>query len=191
MENIIKIIESNFVNIYPYSKVIDKVDNFNTNDPETLKKMMWASYFLFFQDKKEEARTILQELISVDFDGDYDKWTWIEGGILLMIEISNEQKKDLVEKVLNTLSYGNDEQKNNLKKKTFQRRLLGQLLNKGKILSAQDNNDPVLELLYLIPYFKELLFIEHLGNNEKLNIEEIEEEKKFSKNCFKRITDSV
>ena len=35
---------------------------------------------------------ILYLLIKEEFKGDYDKWTWVEGGILLQIHIDHYKK---------------------------------------------------------------------------------------------------
>lgn len=64
--------------------------------------------------------------------------------------------------------------------------LLGQLFNKDKIISALSANDMEVTLLYGIPYFKELLFIEFIGKNEKLNKEEIRDEKEWCRQIIQK-----
>lgn len=186
MENIIRIVKEKFENVSPFSLVIKNFDNLDLNDPETLKKLMWSSYFLYFQNDYENANLFLDFLLTKHFDGNYDKWTWIEGGILLKLEMGGEQSSK--DRILETLSHGGDEQKNNLKRKTFQRRLVGQLLNRDKIVSAVNSNDSNLELLYSVPFFKELLFIDFMGNNEKFTDEDIQNEKQ---KCKERIQDLI
>lgn len=52
---------------------------------------------------------VLDALILNKFDGDYDKWTWIEAGILLKIEMESQQKQELISMLLDTLNFGEDE----------------------------------------------------------------------------------
>lgn len=187
MEQIIELIKEKFETKKPFSSVVKNFDSLNLDDPNILRMLMWSAYFFYFQGDGVHTNKVLNILISNEFDGNYDKWTWIEGGILLKIEMEPQRKQELISLLLDTLDFGEDEQKNKLKHKTFQRRLLGQLLNKDKIVSAQNANDMDLTLLYSIPYYKELLFVEFVGQNEKLSEDEIQDEKNWCQQIIQKI----
>lgn len=41
---------------------------------------MYAAYCSYFDKKDTIAKKFLTILTKEEFEGDYDKWTWIEGG---------------------------------------------------------------------------------------------------------------
>ncbi|MGK6341274.1 DUF6707 family protein [Chryseobacterium sp. DT-3] len=190
MENIFEKIRQTFENKKPFIYIFQHFEKTDLNDPETLKNLMMAAYSYYFLEDLNSMNEIFAILSQLEFDGDYNKWTWVEGIIVLKLFIDNFKNEELKQKILDTLDYGNDESINKIKNKAFQRRLLGQLLNKNKVEEAENKNDENLIVASIIPYLKELFFIKsfkELVKSENDNLEsEISENilkvKKFLKN---------
>ncbi len=174
MENTFEKIRHTSENRKPFIDIFRNFDKNDLNDPETLKNLMMAAYSYYFIGDLNSMEQIFDLLHQMTFDGDYNKWTWIEGIILLKLFIDDFKNERLKDKILDTLDYGNDQSLIKIKNKAFQRRLLGQLLNKNKIEEAENNNDENLIIASIIPYLKELFFIKsfkELENSENDNLE--------------------
>ncbi|MGC5746573.1 DUF6707 family protein [Chryseobacterium sp. NFX27] len=190
MENTFEKIRQTFENKKPFIYIFQHFEKTDLNDPETLKNLMMAAYSYYFLEDLNSMNEIFAISSQLEFDGDYNKWTWVEGIIVLKLFIDNFKNEELKQKILDTLDYGNDESINKIKNKAFQRRLLGQLLNKNKVEEAENKNDENLIVASIIPYLKELFFIrsfKELVKSENDNLEsEISENilkvKKFLKN---------
>lgn len=176
MENIFEKIRHTFENRKPFIDIFRNFEKTDLNDPETLKNLMMAAYSYYFIGDLNSMEQIFDILPKVKFDGDYNKWTWIEGIILLKLFIDNFNNEKLKDKILDTLDYESDESLIKIKKKAFQRRLLGQLLNKNKVEEAENKNDENLIIASIIPYLKELFFIKSFKELEKSENDNLESE---------------
>ena len=77
---------------------------------------MIAAYSYYFIGDLNSIEQIFDLLPQMKFDGDYNKWTWIEGIILLKLFIDDFKNEKLKDKILDTLDYGNDESLIKMKK---------------------------------------------------------------------------
>ena len=171
METIFNVITSNLANKMPFKSLFKELGDANINSEQKLKYLMFSAYCFYLDGDITHTKEILSDLVNYNFDGDYNKWTWIEGSIMLQLYLDNFNNIELKDKVLATLDYGNDELKNKIKKKAFARRINGLLLHTDKKSSLV--NDKEIDFIKLIPYFSELIFIKSFGNGEKFTEEEL------------------
>lgn len=171
METIFNVITSNLANKMPFKSLFKELEDANMNSEQKLKYLMFSAYCFYFDGDITHTKEILSDLVNYNFDGDYNKWTWIEAAIMLQLYLDNFNNLELKNKVLATLDYGNDELKNKIKKKAFARRINGLLLHTNEKSSLVNNKE--VDFLKLIPYFSELIFIRAFGNGEKLTEEEL------------------
>ena len=171
METIFNVITSNLANKMPFKSLFKELGDANINSEQKLKYLMFSAYCFYFDGDITHTKEILSDLVNCNFDGDYNKWTWIEAAIMLQLYLDNFNNIELKNKVLATLDYGNDELKNKIKKKAFARRSNGLLLHTNEMSSLVNNKE--VDFLKLIPYFSELIFIKSFGNGEKFKEEEL------------------
>ena len=171
MKTIFNVIASNLANKMPFKSLFEELGDANINAEQKLKYLMFAAYCFYFDGDITHTKEILSDLVNYNFDGDYNKWTWIEAAIMLQLYLDNFNNIELKNKVLATLDYGNDELKNKIKKKAFARRSNGLLLHTDKKSSLVNNKE--VDFSKLIPYFIELLFIKAFGNGDKFTEEEL------------------
>lgn len=167
MEDIFRKIKQTFENRKPFIYIFQDFQKTDLEDPNTLKNLMMAAYSYYFLGDLKSMDEIFAILPQLKFDGDYNKWTWVEGLIVLKLFTDNFTNEELKNKILETLDYGNDESVNKIKNKAFQRRLIGQLLHKNKVEEAENKGDKSLILASIIPYLKELFFIRTFNKSEK------------------------
>ena len=171
MKTIFNVIASNLANKMPFKSLFEELGDANINAEQKLKYLMFAAYCFYFDGDIPHTKEILSDLVNCSFDGDYNKWTWIEGAIMLQLYLDNFNNIELKNKVLATLDYGNDELKNKIKKKAFARRSNGLLLHTDEKSSLVNNKE--VDFLKLTPYFSELIFIKSFGNGDKFTEEEL------------------
>ena len=171
MKTIFNVIASNLANKMPFKSLFEELGDANINAEQKLKYLMFAAYCFYFDGDITHTKEILSDLVNCSFDGDYNKWTWIEGSIMLQLHLDNFNNIELKNKVLATLDYGNDELKNKIKKKAFARRSNGLLLHTDEKSSLVNNKE--VDFLKLTPYFSELIFIKSFGNGDKFTEEEL------------------
>lgn len=171
MKTIFNVIASNLANKMPFKSLFEELGDANINAEQKLKYLMFAAYCFYFDGDITHTKEILSDLVNYSFDGDYNKWTWIEAAIMLQLYLDDFNNLELKNKVLATLDYGNDELKNKIKKKAFARRANGLLLHTDEMSSLVNNKE--VDFLKLIPYFSELIFIRAFGNGEKFTEEEL------------------
>ena len=171
MKTIFNVIASNLANKMPFKSLFEELGDANINAEQKLKYLMFAAYCFYFDGDITHTKEILSDLVNYSFDGDYNKWTWIEAAIMLQLYLDDFNNLELKNKVLATLDYGNDELKNKIKKKAFARRANGLLLHTDEMSSLV--NDKEIDFIKLIPYFSELIFIRAFGNGEKFSEEQL------------------
>ena len=124
METIFNVITSNLANKMPFKSLFKELGDANINSEQKLKYLMFSAYCFYFDGDITHTKEILSDLVNCNFDGDYNKWTWIEAAIMLQLYLDNFNNIELKNKVLATLDYGNDELKNKIKKKAFASELI-------------------------------------------------------------------
>ena len=123
METIFNVITSNLANKMPFKSLFKELEDANINSEQKLKYLMFSAYCFYFDGDITHTKEILSDLVNYSFDGDYNKWTWIEAAIMLQLYLDDFNNLELKNKVLATLDYGNDELKNKIKKKRKQKNL--------------------------------------------------------------------
>lgn len=169
MENIIKEIESRYLPYKPFSFYLN-LNDLCTNDfnnPEFLKNLCWSSYFSYLIDDVVLRDQILNRFTILKFDGNYDKWTWIENAIVLKMKIYLDEDKIDEYKKLKEIIYSPfefieiPENTRKISLKAFTRRISGSSIDVviNKVKDATDNKDIELEFMGLIVLYSKLLFI--------------------------------
>ncbi len=153
-----------FLHRMPFRELFKKWDSAKIGTDEKLEMLMYAAYCSYFDKKDTIAKKFLTILTKEEFEGDYDKWTWIEGGILLQIHLENYSNHQLKGRLESTLDYAEDETVRKINRKAFQRRTKGFLLNKREFpFSTEDKS---VDFLKVIPYFSELIFIRTFNESD-------------------------
>ena len=150
------------------------------NSPSYLEGLTWCSYLAYVVNDMTTAKDILASFELLIFDGNYDKWSWIEKCLVLLSRIYREndqieKSKSCTDKILATLDFGNEEMKNRIKKKAFYRRLNGELLSLEKIEKAKAENRMESASSFLLSNLAEYIFIREMNNEEKYANEELED----------------
>ena len=157
MEELFNEISSSLLNRMPFKSLFESFGNVALDSDEGLEYLMYAAYCSYFDRNITMANKILTILTNRSFNGDYDKWTWIEGGILLQIYLGQKDKEHLKNRILATLNDGDNESTNRINRKAFQRRANGFLLHKMEKKLLTDNTN--MDFFKVIPYFCELIFV--------------------------------
>lgn len=164
-----------------FDSIIDSkaLDINDYNSPSYLEVLTWYSYLAYLKNNEILAKEILIPFEKISFDGNYDKWSWIEKCLVLLSRIYRENgqienSKLCTDKILETLDFGNEEVKNRIKKKAFNRRLNGELLSLDKVEKAKGQNNKELEVLYLLVNLTEYIFIREMNNGEIFTDEYLE-----------------
>ena len=116
MKTIFNVIASNLANKMPFKSLFEELGDANINAEQKLKYLMFAAYCFYFDGDITHTKEILSDLVNCSFDGDYNKWTWIEAAIMLQLYLDNFNSIELKYKFLATLAYGYEEYKNKIKK---------------------------------------------------------------------------
>lgn len=100
------------------------------NSPLYLETQIWGAYLAYVKQNILLVEEILEPFQNISFDGNYDKWTWIEKGLVLKLRLKRLKEEasnsNLIKtKILETLDFGNEEMKNKIKKKLSKEDLTG------------------------------------------------------------------
>lgn len=157
MEELFNEISSALLNRMPFKSLFESFGHVALDSDEGLEYLMYAAYCFYFDRNITMTSKVLTALTDRSFNGDYDKWTWVEGGILLQIYLGQKNKDQLKNRILATLNYGDNESTNRINRKAFQRRANGFLLHKMEKKVLIDNAN--MDFFKVIPYFCELIFV--------------------------------
>lgn len=148
------------------------------NTPNHLKSLMWSAYYAYLLSDEDLLWKILRLFESFDFDGNYDKWTWVEGGLVLLAKeykkLGYDEKSDIViKKILSTLDFGDSDIKKRIFKKAFYRRLEREELitYQSKIEESKCMHNEELLFMYLMGYYMNLIFIYEMGGSESCSLD--------------------
>lgn len=166
MNQILERVELEYWSKKPYSFEIKITEN-NIENPNFLRNLNKSSYFAYLNNNIGLCNQILEEYITLPFNGNYDQWTWIESGIYLKMFICLESNEKDIYDGLKKIIYNQfelsdiPESTRRINLKAFTRGLSGSLLNSKevKIKQVVSNGDIDLEFMGLMAYFAELIFI--------------------------------
>ena len=155
-----------------------------------LESLNHLAYLLYLDGQEEMAKKLLDRIIQVPFEGNYNTWTFVDSSLVLLayMERETENKLSAYKKLLLSPLEQGEESTQNIRRRVHQRFLNGDSLEQklAKIEQASSlESEMERRLLYLTDLLKIHLFIaestcEEIVIQEKIN-ENLEILKKYIK----------
>ena len=148
------------------------------------------AYLLYLDDQKEMAKKLLERIIQVPFEGNYNTWTFVDSSLVLLayMERETENKLSAYKKLLLSPLEQGEESTQNIRRRVHQRFLNGDSLEQ-KLAKIEQASSPESEmerrLLYLTDLLKIHLFIAESTFEETDIQAKIEENKEILKKYIK------
>jgi hypothetical protein len=144
--------------------------NFALTDPDSYEDMCDLAYSLYVDDKAIEAKEVCDKFAGIEFQSNYDLWTWVEFALALRSRIADSngsavENTFLKRQVLRAVETG-DEEKVQLRKKIHARFRNGSQVRFDKVQSAIDNGDADAELDWREVHLKNLILLEQFGSSD-------------------------
>lgn len=129
-----------------------------------LESLNHLAYLLYLDGQEEIAKKLLESVIQVPFEGDYNTWTFVDSSLVLLayMERETENKLSAYKKLLLSPLEQGEESTQNIRRKVHQRFLNGDSLEQklAKIEQASSlESEMKRRLLYLTDLLKIHLFI--------------------------------
>lgn len=133
---------------------------------ETLAKL---AYYFYIDSKEQEAMIVCDQLANINFNNDYDYWTWIEYALCLRVELSSkvgdsEKEQNSVSLMKEALDSGAVIVRK-IKSQVHERFMNGEGVN----VDEAGNMEPDTEFEYRMIYGMKLLKIKAFGGSEFFN----------------------
>jgi len=130
---------------------------------ETLAKL---AYYFYIDSKEQEAMIVCNQLANINFNNDYDYWTWIEYALCLRVELSSkvgdsEKEQNSVSLMKEALDSGAVIVRK-IKNQVHERFMNGEGIN----VDEAGNMEPDTEFEYRMIYVMKLLKIKAFGGSE-------------------------
>ena len=155
-----------------------------------LESLNHLAYLLYLDGQEEIAKELLDSIIQVPFEGNYNTWTFVDSSLVLLAYLEREAEKKLSaykKLLLSPLEQG-EESTQNIRRRVHQRFLNGDSLEQklAKIEQASSTESEMeRRLLYLTDLLKIYLFITE-STCEKTDIQtKIEENTEILKKYIK------
>ena len=170
---------------------LDKILKKNKKTQATyLESLNRLAYLLYMDDQEEMAKKLLESIIQVPFEGNYNTWTFVDSSLVLLAYLEREKENQVFvykKLLLSPLEQG-EESTQKIRRRVHQRFLDGDSLEQklAKIEQASSlESEMERRLLYLTDLLKIHLFIaestcEEIVIQEKIN-ENLEILKKYIK----------
>ena len=129
-----------------------------------LESLNHLAYLLYLDGQEEMAKGLLDRIIQVPFEGNYNTWTFVDSSLILLayMERETENKLSAYKKLLLSPLEQGEESTQNIRRKVHQRFLNGDSLEQ-KLAKIKQASSPESEmerrLLYLTDLLKIHLFI--------------------------------
>ena len=129
-----------------------------------LESLNHLAYLLYLDGQEEMAKKLLESVIQVPFEGNYNTWTFVDSSLILLayMERETENKLSAYKKLLLSPLEQGEESTQNIRRKVHQRFLNGDSLEQ-KLAKIEQASSPESEmerrLLYLTDLLKIHLFI--------------------------------
>ena len=129
-----------------------------------LESLNHLAYLLYLDGQEEMAKKLLESVIQVPFEGNYNTWTFVDSSLVLLayMEREAENKLSAYKKLLLSPLKQGEESTQNIRRKVHQRFLNGDSLEQ-KLSKIEQASSPESEmerrLLYLTDLLKIHLFI--------------------------------
>ena len=145
---------------------LDKVLKKNKKTQATyLESLNHLAYLLYLDGQEEMAKELLDRIIQVPFEGNYNTWTFVDSSLVLLayLEKEAENKLSAYKKLLLFPLEQGEESTQNIRRRVHQRFLNGDSLEQ-KLAKIEQASSPESEmerrLLYLTDLLKIHLFID-------------------------------
>ena len=152
----------NHSDLKPYvEKILKKYKKTNCSYLESLNHL---AYLLYLYGQKELAKKLLDILLQIPFEGDYNSWTFVESSIVLLayMEKQTENQVSIYQNLLLSPLDSGEESTRKIRRRVHQRFLNGDTLEQ-KLAKIEQASSPESEmerrLLYLADLLKIHLFI--------------------------------
>ena len=140
-----------------------------------LESLNHLAYLLYLDGQEEMAQELLDSVIQVPFEGDYNTWTFVDSALVLLAYLEREKENQVLvykKLLLFPLEQG-EESTQNIRRRVHQRFLNGDSLEQ-KLAKIEQASSPESEmerrLLYLTDLLKIYLFITE-SNCEETDIQ--------------------
>lgn len=146
---------------------------------ETLQRTADLAYWLYVHEQPKLCLRVCQLLNDLEFEQDYNRWTWVESSLALEWKLrveagQMEAAQVCVEMLQATHSIGNSFVQD-INAAALKRRLSGALLRDVEIAQAELAGDSAGVTAYRLIELKEILFIQAQGGSANLSITELEQ----------------
>lgn len=152
----------NHSDLKPYvEKILKKYKKTNCSYLESLNHL---AYLLYLYGQKELAKKLLDILLQIPFEGDYNSWTFVESSIVLLayMEKQTENQVSIYQNLLLSPLDSGEKSTRKIRRRVHQRFLNGDTLEQ-KLAKIEQASSPESEmerrLLYLTDLLKINLFI--------------------------------
>ena len=130
-----------------------------------LESLNHLAYLLYLDGQEEMAKELLDRIIQIPFEGNYNTWTFVDSALVLLayLERETENKLSAYKKLLLSPFEQGEESTQNIRRRVHQRFLNGDSLEQklAKIEQASSSeSEMVHRLLYLTDLLKIHLFID-------------------------------
>ena len=178
----------NHPDLKPYvEKILKKHMKTNCSYLESLNHL---AYLLYLYGQKELAKKLLDILLQIPFEGDYNSWTFVESSIVLLayMEKQTENQVSIYQNLLLSPLDSGEETTRKIRRRVHQRFLNGDTLEQ-KLAKIEQASSPESEmerrLLYLTDLLKIHLFIDESTCEETDIQAKIEENMEILKKYIK------
>lgn len=161
VKELIEEVENNLELVSYLNQVPKKNKKTQANYLESLNHL---AYLLYLDGQEEMAKKLLESVIQVPFEGNYNTWTFVDSSLVLLtwMERETENKLSAYKKLLLSPLEQGEESTQNIRRRVHQRFLNGDSLEQ-KLAKIEQASNPESEmerrLLYLTDLLKINLFI--------------------------------
>ena len=170
---------------------LDKILKKNKKTQATyLESLNHLAYLLYLDDQEEMAKKLLESIIQVPFEGNYNTWTFVDSSLVLLAYMEREAENQVFvykKLLLSPLEQG-EESTQKIRRRVHQRFLNGDSLEQklAKIEQASSSESEMeRRLLYLTDLLKIHLFIDESTCEETDIQAKIEENMEILKKYIK------
>ena len=161
VKELIEEVENNLELVSYLNQVPKKNKKTQANYLESLNHL---AYLLYLDGQEEMAKELLDRIIQVPFEGNYNTWTFVASSLVLLVYLEREAENQVFvykKLLLSPLDQG-EESTQNIRRRVHQRFLNGDSLEQ-KLAKIEQASSPESEmerrLLYLTDLLKIYLFI--------------------------------
>ena len=187
LSEVVELVE-NHPDLHPY---LDKILKKNKKTQATyLESLNHLAYLLYLDDQEEMAKKLLESIIQVPFEGNYNTWTFVDSSLVLLAYLEREKENQVFvykKLLLSPLEQG-EESTQKIRRRVHQRFLNGDSLEQklAKIEQASSSESEMeRRLLYLTDLLKIHLFIDESTCEETDIQAKIEENMEILKKYIK------